>query len=208
MDRFNPRALWVLVSFATLAIFTSTPASALPSYTITDLGTLGGTWSSAYSINEVGQIAGYSSINESYAHGFFYDGTMHDLGEVPGGSGGEPWDINSSAQIAIRYSNHAFLYDGTFHDIGTFGESTSSASGINDNGHVTGDSKTSDGEIHAFLYDGNTMHDLHDLNSSFNEFSFPSSHAKDINNSGQIAGDYRNSEGYRHAFLYVKKAKK
>ena len=52
------------------------------------------------------------------------------------------------------------------------------------------------------------MHDLHDLNSSFNEFSFPSSHAKDINNSGQIAGDYRNSEGYHHAFLYVKKAKK
>ncbi len=45
-------------------------------------------------------------------------------------------------------------------DLGTFGGRYSYAYGINDSGQVVGHSRTSNGQIHAFLSDGSTMTDL------------------------------------------------
>src|SRR5262249_45866542 len=54
-------------------------------YSITDLGTLGGPFSDANGINASGQVVGYSYIDSTHAHAFLYqNGEMRDLGTLGG----------------------------------------------------------------------------------------------------------------------------
>lgn len=178
-------------------------ASTTPTYHVTDLGTLGTANSQELGINARGHVTGYFYPTGSVApHAFVYDGTMRDLGTLPGGASSYGHGINDSGQVTGESYPHAFLYDGTMHDLGTFpGGNNSSGQGINDSGHVTGYSRTSDGDYHAFLYDG-TMHDLGTFPGGRTSFG----HA--INNSGQVTGradtDLRPPNFMReeHAFLY------
>src|SRR5215212_3985870 len=93
---------------------TTTTASTTPYYKVQDLGTLGdnGRYSSATSINDSGQVVGYSRRNDGYDRAFLYDGTMQDLGALwdPGSS--VAYDINNSGQV-VGSSGHAFIYDST-----------------------------------------------------------------------------------------------
>src|SRR5438093_6645446 len=79
--------------------------AAIPSYSaqtfrITDLGTLGGTYSQANGINDSRQIAGQSAIAAKNTHAFLYDsGTMQDLGAF-GDTQSVALAINGSTQIA------------------------------------------------------------------------------------------------------------
>jgi probable HAF family extracellular repeat protein len=100
-------------------LFVSSVCQAEVQYTITDLGTLGGSSSVAFNINNDGQIVGSSGIaGSSVSHAFLYDGTeMHDLGTL-GGDFSAAININNSGQvvgnskIAGDSSWHIFLYDG------------------------------------------------------------------------------------------------
>src|SRR5438477_9429202 len=68
-------------------------------YAITDLGTLGGTASSATAINNNGQVVGYSSLADGSTHAFLYSaGAMVDLGTL-GGATSSPNDINDSGVV-------------------------------------------------------------------------------------------------------------
>ena len=73
---------------------------------VTDLGTLGGERSEAYSINDAGQIVGWSLVSTSdTAHAFVTrNGALTDLNELlPPDSGwvlNGAWDINAAGQIA------------------------------------------------------------------------------------------------------------
>jgi len=88
-----------------------------------DLGTLGGTWSQANGINNIGQVVGWTLVEPPSAisaqHAFIYsDGVMSDLNTfLPDDFG---WvltyasAINESGQIAVNGRNaegitHAFL---------------------------------------------------------------------------------------------------
>jgi probable HAF family extracellular repeat protein len=88
-------------------------------------------------------------------------------------------------------------------DLGTLGGAYSYAYGINSSGKVVGESTTSTGETHAFLFDG-TMHDLGTIAGTY-------SSANGISDNGLIAGQGSSSvvngifgptNGPTHAFLY------
>lgn len=55
-------------------------------YRLTDLGTLGGSSSSAFGINDTGQVVGSSAIaGDAVQHAFLYsNGSMADLGTLGG----------------------------------------------------------------------------------------------------------------------------
>src|SRR5262249_19803390 len=90
---------------------------------ITNLGTLGGSNSSAFAINNAGQVIGTSDTPNDASHGFIYSGgVMTDLGTL-GGDSTTPLAINSGGQvvgISDRASGgpHAFLWqNGTMIDL-------------------------------------------------------------------------------------------
>src|SRR5262245_50559056 len=60
-------------------------ASSAVTYSVIDLGTLGGSSSRAFGVNSSGEIAGdsYTSADAAY-HAFRFDGTIHDLGTLGG----------------------------------------------------------------------------------------------------------------------------
>ncbi len=179
-------------------------------YSVTDLGTLGGSTSYGTGINATGQVAGTSSTASGNWHAFVYaNGTMEDLGTL-GTSLPESWGygINAIGQVTgysyISFGNynlaHAFLYgSGAMQDLGTLGGSIDQSWGyaINASGQVTGESDTANVYIdHAFLYSSGTMQDIGTLGG-------PTTGGFGLNNSGQVTGVSQiASDNNNHAFLY------
>jgi probable HAF family extracellular repeat protein len=204
------------ISFLVVLIMCICNFSQATTYNVTDLGTLGGSWSGASSINESGQIAGSSSPTASGdSHAFLYSGgTMRDLGTLSGTSS-YAYGINNSGQVVGKaaigkdylgnFICHAFLYSGsTMTDLGTFGGEESIANDINDSGQVAGWADLRDNEPYiccAFLYNGSSMHSL-------GAFGYWGSSAMGINNYGQVVGETaineidENGNPVHHAFLY------
>jgi probable HAF family extracellular repeat protein len=158
-------------------------AWAIPSYTITDLGSLTQYSSSALGINENGQVVGWSDIQYSSSHATLWqnDGII-DLGTLTGPRSSAV-DINNFGKIVGNSTAnnlnapHAVMWDnGQIIDLGTLSPSIPSSSsyayGINDLNQVVGVSDNS-----AFLWQNGSMQNL----GSFS--------AVDINNNSQIAGN-------------------
>jgi probable HAF family extracellular repeat protein len=175
-----------------------------------DLGTLGGESSHATSINNRGQIVGWSYIptppgGVTY-HAFLFDrGVMTDIGGLGTVINSDANAINDAGHVVgtsftnIGGPQHAFLYrNGVMADLGTLGggsTSVSAAYGINNAGAVIGKSVfNSASDTRAFLYRNGTMVNLGTLGGD-------SSAAGGINNRGQIVGASSTSEAQR-AFLY------
>jgi probable HAF family extracellular repeat protein len=154
-------------------------------YHVTDLGTLGSTYSSACGINGSGQVVGYSSTTSAGTHAFLYTGgSMSDLGTL-GGTDSFAFGVNDTGQV-VGYSwttgagTHAFLYtSGSMIDLGTLGGATSVAWGINNSGQIVGGADTTvNGDRQAFVWSAGTMTNLGGLSST----------ARAINDVGQIVG--------------------
>jgi probable HAF family extracellular repeat protein len=164
---------------------------------MTDLGTLpGGSFSSAFSINNNGQVVGYATTSSGAPHAFLYTGgVMTDLGTL-GGPRSFAYGINNNGQIVgavqTNVPYHAFLYSGgVMTDLGTFpGGSFSFAYGINNTGQVVGCA-----DNQAFLYSGGIMTGLGTLGGGY-------SGALGINNNSQVVGSAYISSGPEHAFLH------
>jgi len=169
-----------------------------------DIGTLGGPFGFAYSINDNEQVVGESLTAVFDNHAFLWDavGGLQDLGTL-GGSLSVANDINNSAQVAglsqtASFESHAFLWDsiGGMQDLGTLGGVFSAALGINDVGQVVGRAAGATGDIHAFMWDSvNGMQDLGTLGGT-------ESTASAINTAGQVVGDSETAAGEFHAFLW------
>jgi len=128
-----------------------------------DLGTLGGAMSSAFAINNVGQVVGHSSDASGELHLFLWtgEGGMADLGML-GPIAPQPvgeLSINDLGQIAGRAASssgdaHAFVWtaEGGRVDLGTLGGCCSAAIDINDRGQVVGEGALASGALHAALW--------------------------------------------------------
>jgi probable HAF family extracellular repeat protein len=158
-------------SLAVLVFFSSAWADAqqVLQYAVTDLGTLGGTTSVPAAINSAGEVVGWSYTSSGAQHAFLYaNGTMTDLGTLPGYPQSTATGINDLGQIVGNVSSSAsdtelgFVYTGAvMAALGTLGGSSSSASGINDSGEVVGASTLPGNNVyHAFLFSAGTMTDL------------------------------------------------
>src|SRR5207245_10680880 len=111
MSRLNPSLLIPLVgvlacSAATQPLASPRPyadiaSAANPSYTITDLGTLGGSFAEAFAINDVGQVVGLSQTANGERHAFLWtaNGGMTDLGTL-GGTFSRAFAINHLGHVA------------------------------------------------------------------------------------------------------------
>jgi probable HAF family extracellular repeat protein len=200
----HPRVALVLTLLVGLAGLI--PAANAQTYSLTDLGTLGGTASSGSGINASGKVTGSSTLAVGLApHAFISDGTaMTDLGTL-GGTYSEGFGINSRGQvtggssIAGDVTTHAFISDGTtMTDLGTLGGTISEGLGINDRGQVTGDAHTATEVIHAFISDGTTMTDLGTLGGTNCVFC---SVGSGINAGGQVTGSAATAGNTAHAFI-------
>jgi probable HAF family extracellular repeat protein len=154
---------------------------------MTDLGTLGGTFSEARAVNGNGDIAGGSNGDAFLVH----NGKMSDLGP------GEASGINDFGEIVGGTSQHAFLISGgtrtTLPDLSSYG--LSGASGINNNHQIVGGSDNAQGYVHAVLWSNATITDLGTLGGT-------QSAAYAINNLGQVTGWAHTASEATHVFLY------
>ena len=173
-------------------------------YSVTDLGTLGGTNSNASGINASGQIAGESQITGNSWHPVVWTGSIPtDLGPLDG-TRSDAIGINDSGQVAGQHNPatggyRAVRWTGTTAtDLGTLGGTNSRGLGINVAGQVTGESQiTGNGANHAVRWTGTTATDLGTLGGT-------NSYAYGINASGDVIGlSYLSNNSSENAFLYT-----
>jgi probable HAF family extracellular repeat protein len=170
-------------------------------YELIDLGTLGGSHSTAAAINAHGQVVGlaWTTGNAEGRAFLWHDGNMVDIGTLGGSSGAG--DINDAGQIVGAFGSsvtHAFLWEnGQMVDLGTLGGLTSDASAINSSGHVVGHSRDSMNRQRATLWKNGEICDLGCLGGA--------SRAFDINDAGQVVGtsELAPSSVVEHAFLWT-----
>ncbi|NLO91577.1 MAG: hypothetical protein GX410_06270 [Elusimicrobia bacterium] len=175
---------------------------------MTDIGTLGGSTSWAWSVSGNGSITvGESKITgDTETHAFKYVGTtMTDLGTL-GGTWSTARGISSDGTVIVGNSKlstgdtRAFKYVGTtMTDLGTLGGTASGAYAASSDGSViVGYGETAASAIHAFKYSGGTMTDLGVLAGG------NSSQAYGVSGDGSvIVGQSGVTGGYTHAFKYT-----
>ena len=200
------------------------PASAATlRYNLTDLGTLGGPYSLAYGINDLGQVVGksamvpYGGTNHAFrtAPDSLINGATDDLATV--GTTTFAYAINNLGQVAgyieVGALKNAHAYrtapnspiNPATDDLGTLGGKDSQALGINNLGQVVGyggavSSQTKIEYIHAFRTAPNSPINpaTDDLGSFINAYGTGYSQAYGINNLGQVVGT-SNGHAFRTA---------
>lgn len=161
---------------------------------MSDLGTLGGTESYAYGINDAGVVVGWATTADTKGHAFRYSGgVMTDLGTLGGWSSlamaiNSAGDIVGAAQPANSKRFRPFLYrDEVMTDLGTLGGGNGYATALNNVGQIVGyEENLSYTDSRAFLYNGGVLQDLNDLLPANSGWVLQK--ALGINDRGQIVG--------------------
>jgi len=198
--------LLAALSIVVCAVVQGSTAQQTPSYTLIDLGTLGGPNSffngaPPLMVNNAGVVAGQAdtsttcSLPDPFSDGFvspafmWVNGTLTNLGLLPGGCYSLPVSINAHGMIVgagdlpvidpltgLAETHADFFYNGQVVDMGTFGGPFSLASMINSRGQATGFSENTEPDpwdfgglflgfpsptaYHAFIWQNGVMTDL------------------------------------------------
>lgn len=165
------------------------------------MGTLGGTSSWVYAVNDKGVAIGDAYDAHHYKHAvIFHNGKARDLGTF-GGAQGEANGINAQGDVVggadtARSDTHAFLLSHSrMADLGTLGGRVSHAYGVNSARLVVGSAQLRNGYYHAFEYKTGKMHDIGTLGGE-------ESQAASVNRTGTIVGTSDMPDGTRRAFKY------
>lgn len=171
-----------------------------------DIGTLGGQFAKAFSINNSSVATGTAQAGGFGFHAFVWDAVngMRDIGTIGGDTSSGKF-VNDNGHVAgtstiNNFDNreHAFLYNGTtMLDLGAIGDNDflsdrSTGYGININDHVVGTTYRpyTGGSLYqvAFIYRDGEMFDLETLvDASGADYRLYT--ATGINDAGQIAVD-------------------
>lgn len=159
--------------------------------TIVDLGTLGGSSSTAHGINDQKQIVGFSTTIGGAGRGFLWDdGVLTNLGTLPGMTHSSAYAINEAGQIVGSSSAgagtaRAFLWSaGAMQELlPPLGYCCSEAFAINDDGLVAGSVSVTFGSPHAAIWRDGVATDLQESGPG-------EGYAWDINASGQVVGTF------------------
>jgi len=201
-------ALVLSLALALQAILPSALRAAY-NFTITDLGTLGGTYSDPAAVNDSGQVVGKAMLpSGSYRAFAWWKGTMIDLGTL-GGDYSAATGINDQGLIVgesytAAHKTHAFVYsftNGVMSDLGTLGGDYSTAAAVNNNGLIVGTASLASGDNRAFVFANGAMTDLGTLGGQF-------SSASAIDDNNVIVGTSATSQaspfGYNdHGFAFI-----
>ena len=175
-------------------------ASAAMSFRVTDLGTLGGTDSSAVAINDNSEVIGISN-----GEGFFWTptGGMVDLGTL------DPAAINSNGEV-VGYSGNVaseWTQSSGMVDLGTLW-TESGAVAVNNNGEAVGWSNTSGGLTDAVAW--TPVAGIADLGRLTMRNPYAGySNANAVNDNGEVVGSSMNTHvvyyqsGCSNCYYYV-----
>jgi probable HAF family extracellular repeat protein len=167
------------------------------------LGTLGGTGSGAFDINDNGDVVGESVMPNGTVGGFLYSGgTMKNVGNL-GGRSCVADGINSSGEV-VGYATTAegiyqpFLY--RQNTISMIADPYGISAGfvkINDKSQIAGGYVKPDGNSSLFIYDNGTFNDIGSLGGNY-------CYVTGINNKGDLIGSSNLTvDGPQHALLYT-----
>jgi probable HAF family extracellular repeat protein len=181
----------IVISILLIQVAFATP----PRYEVIDLGTLGGTYSRAFAINDAGQVVGVSQTIESGGHAFFWDrrNGMIDLGVLYEGDMSAAYGVNDHGQV-VGFSGpddrDAFIWDSEngMRCPEGFG---SEARAINNAGQVVVNT-----EFHSYLWHPNEVVIV------LGSLGTDRVSACALNSAGQVVGHAYTSISEYHAFLW------
>jgi probable HAF family extracellular repeat protein len=188
-----------LIRYAMIFTAAGFVATAGPIYTLTDLGTLGGSYAMGTGLNASGQAVGTAMTPYGFMHAFSSSGSgLTDLTAGSPGSEGQAAAINNAGKIAgtqyIGGQSYATVWS---NGVATMvGDAGSFALAINGSGDVAG-MLINNGKGNAFVSSNGTVIDL----GAFAGSSWSSAYA--LNDSGQAAGYGMVSNGVFRAFVWT-----
>ncbi len=178
------RAGIVWVAMLVVGLLAAATASAA-TYTVIDLGTLGGTSSGATDINNRGDVVGWAATSSGAVHAFVYrDGKMIDIGTLGGRSSKATGISDNRAVVGLSGvagggPQHAFLWranQGSMHNLGLIAPAR-----IGDTGAIIGNGTNAAGESQAAFRNQQGW-------VSLPLDGFGGSIGEDVNNSGTAVG--------------------
>jgi len=176
-----PLVIRTLLVCSMVMLMTQSSALAATVYSLTDLGTLGGTSSFGTALNDAGHATGYSLTAAGETRAFYWTpgGGMQNLGIIGTGSS-QGLDINNNNDIVGQTGGKAFRWESGTGMVTIDGANNGSANGLNNSDAAVGSRAITVSTSRSLKWDS--------ANTVSNPFPTTNSQAQAINDLGQYVG--------------------